>query len=342
MSTTDGRRLVTLADVAKKAGFSRSTASLVFQESPLVADVTRQRVLAAAADIGYVYNRRAAALRMQHTKTVGLLIPGVSNPFLAQLVDAVEVGLAPSGNRVLLANSLDDPERQTDLIRTLLENRVDGLLIVPALGSATDFIRPIQMQDLPHVLMTRRVPGVDSAYVGLNDRRGGRIAAEHLLEHGSRTIAYFGGPEVYTAAERLEGVRDALGRQDAVLDQRWTIKTKTTSAAGYAAAEALLAASTAPPDAIICHSDAIAFGMMHSFMEHGIRIGVDTRIIGFDDVDYARLWSPPLSSIAVSAPDMGRSAASMLISQIASGSPASLGAHIFEPALIRRESCGCA
>ena len=340
MTLTDGRSSVTLADVAKKAGFSRSTASLVFQESTLVADDTRARVRAAAEEIGYVYNRRAAALRMQRTNTIGLLIPGVSNPFFAQLVDAIEVGLTPSGNRVLLANSLDDPARQSDLIRTLLENRVDGLLVVPTVNSTPDFIRPVELQNLPHVLMTRQLPEIATSYVGLNDRRGGQLAARHLLEHGCTRIAYFGGPEVYTAVERLDGVHDELRRASAIFDAAWSVKTKTTSTAGYAAAQALLETHQ-PPDGIVCHSDAIAFGLMHALEEHGIRIGEDTRIIGFDDVEYARVWSPPLSSIAVSAPDMGAEAASMLLSQIVAGSYTPARSVIFDPVLSIRESCGC-
>jgi LacI family transcriptional regulator len=332
---------VTLADVARHAGFSRSTASLVFQESPLVADATRRAVLGSAAALGYVYNRRAAALRTQRSETIGLLIPGLVNPFFAALVQAVEEELAPSGYTVLLGNTLEAPKRQEALIRTLLENRVDGLLIVPAIGSEPGMVGPLERLGIPHVLVTRRVAGLGGDWVGSDDDAGGALVATHLLEHGCRRLAYFGGPtEVYARATRHAAFDRTVKAAGAGIDEHWSRPTATSSSAGYDATVDLLA-EREPPDGIACHSDAIAFGVMRALRDAGVDVGTRMRVIGFDDVEHARAWSPSLTSVSVSSGEMGRAAARMLLGRLERRDTAAVQrTAVFTPVLKVRESCG--
>jgi LacI family transcriptional regulator len=337
----DSRRRVTLADVAQHAGFSRSTASLVFQESPLVARDTRETVLSSAEALGYVYDRRAAALRTRRSDTVGLLIPGLVNPFFAALVQAIEEELAPVGLTVLLANSLESPARQEALVTTFLEYRVDGLLIVPAIGSTPSVVTSLDRLGVPHVLLTRKVAGVNADWVGSDDHRGGAIAAEHLLEHGCRRLAYVGGPpEVYARATRHTGFLETVRAADAEFVAEWSEGTATSSSAGYEAARQLLAAGR-PPEGLACHSDAIAFGVMRALRDAGARVGEDVRVVGYDDVEHARSWAPSLSSISVSSEAMGRAAARLLTERIGSSdTSAAPRTTVFAPLLRARESCG--
>lgn len=305
-----------------------------------MASSTRERVLAAARELGYVYNRRAAGLRMQRSNTIGLLIAGLANPFFADLTEAIEAELGPLGYTLLLGNTLDDLHRQQALIRTLLEFRVDGLLIVPANGSSADIVEPLAALSTPHVILTRRIDGSGSPYVGSDDRTAGRIAAAHLQQHGCRRIAYFGGPEnASTRAERQEGVMAECERSGVEFDLAWTVRTTTSSTAGHEAAAELLAAGVSPPDGIVVHSDAIAFGLMRTLGDEGLRIGDDVRVIGFDDVEHARDWSPALSTISANAARMAHVAVRMLLDRIADNSlPADV--RIFQPELRVRESCG--
>lgn len=335
-----GERAATLEDVARAAGYSRSTASLVFQGSPLVAASTRERVLAAAEQLRYVYNRRAAGLRMQRSSTIGLLVAGFANPFFADLTEAIEEELGPSGYTLLLGNTLDDPQVQERLMRTLLEYRIDGLLIVPANGSRADVAAPLAALGTPHVVLTRRLGDDAAPYVGLDDRSAGRLAAQHLHEHGCRRIAYFGGPEnASTRAERQEGVMAECARAGIEFDEAWSTRTATSSTAGHVAAKERLEAGIAPPDGIVVHSDAIAFGLMRTLRDAGVRVGEDVRVIGFDDVEHARYWSPALTTISVNARRMGKVAVRMLLERIAhAGTPSEV--QIFEPELQIRESCG--
>lgn len=337
----DGSR-VTLADVARRAGFSRSTASLVFQESPLVASSTREAVLTAAAGLGYVYDRRAAALRTRRSHTVGLLIPGLGNPFFAALVQAVEERLGPAGFTVLLANTLEAPERQDAVIQTLVEYRVDGLLVVPAIGSDGGMLSSLGRLRVPHVLMTRHVDGVEGDWVGSDDRRGGAMAAEHLTAHGCRTVAYLGGPPaVFTRAERRDGFLEVVRGSGSAFDEAWSVGTATSSSAGYEVVRALLSAGQAPPEGLACHSDAIAFGVMRALQDGGVVVGSGTRVIGYDDVEHARAWSPSLSSISVSSEEMGRAAAGLLLRAMSrEGVGEEPRTVVLEPLLRPRESCG--
>lgn len=331
---------ITLMDVANKAGFSRSTASLVFQESPLVAESTRRRVLDAAQELGYVYNRGAASLRMQRSHTVGLLIPGLSNPFFADLVEAVEEEFGPLRYTVLLGNTLDDPVRQDALIRTLLEHRIDGLLVVPAIGSTSKFLEPLERLGVPHLVLTRHVNGVQAPYVGSNDRLAGRLAAEHLFSHGVQEIAYFGGPaDVYTRVDRLSGVSEATEKAGAKLNKHWSVHTPTSSTAGFEITQQLLQEHR-PPDGIVCHSDAIAFGLMRALKDKGMDVGRDVRVVGFDDVEHAKNWSPSLTSVSVASKRMGVEATRMLVSLMSDSSDLSAPDAIFKPELQIRESCG--
>lgn len=332
------QRAATLADVAREAGFSKSTASLVFQDSPLPAAATRQAILDAAARLGYVYNRRAASLRSQRSNTIGMVVGALANPFFSELVEAVEEELAPAGFTVLLGTTLEDLRQQATLIQTLLEYRIDGLLIVPAHGSTPEFARPLEQMGLPHVVLTRKYDGLRSPYVGLDDAAAGRLGGEHLIGQGSRTLAYLGGPPgVYTRDERLRGFRAAVAGAGRLIDERWCAPTKTSSGAGYEAAEALLAAGP-PPDAILCHSDAIAYGLMHALADHGFVVGSDVRVVGFDNLELSKHSSPSLTSISVEAREMGKAAVEMLLRQMNGESAGE--AVVFAPRLEVRESCG--
>jgi LacI family transcriptional regulator len=334
------RRRITLADVASHAGVSRSTASLVWQNGAHVAPETRRRVLASAKKLGYVYHRGAASLRTRHSHTIGVLITGLENPFFADLTEGVEDEMRPAGYVVLLASTFDDLQRQDVLVRTMLEQQVDGLLLIPAIDSGMDLAEPLQRLGIPYVLATRHLAGISGSYVGPDDRAGGRLAAEHLVRHGVGNVAYFGGGERGTARiDRLAGVREILADTGISENHTWTVPSETSSTDGYAVAAALVGRHD-PPDAVICHSDAIAFGLMRALQDRGVLPGRDCRVIGFDDVEHARAWSPALTSVSAAPRSMGRRAARMLLDRIADPSTPDESV-VLHPKLALRESCGC-
>lgn len=335
-----GQRAVTLAEVAASVGLSRSTASLVFRGSPAIPEPTRSLVMDAAERLGYVYNRRAAALRLRRTNTLGLITPGQANPFFGGLTAEIERLSRLDGYTLLLGNTLESPEREVELIRTFMELRIDGLLVVPVIGSTPSALRPLAALGIPTVVLTRRMEPLTTAYVGSDDRLGGRRAAEHLVAHGCSRVAYFGGPSgVFTHVDRLAGVRGVLQERGAILDEDWSAHSETTSEAGYDLARRLLEHS-APPPGLICHSDAIALGAVRALQEAGYAIGEQVRVVGFDDVDHARFWTPALTTVRVDVTAMAGAALRALSAQLEPSAPTPEVAAL-PPRLMVRESCGC-
>jgi LacI family transcriptional regulator len=329
---------LTLGDVAKHAGYSASTASFVFQNNPVVAASTREKILASAKELGYVYNRRAASIRRERSDSVGVIVGGFSNPFFGQLTEAVERALSPEYT-LIIGNSLDDTERQGRLISRFLESRVDGLIIVPSLSStANDLESPIDL-GVPTILMTRYLPGVAAPYFGIQDRKAGRDAATHLLAHGVESIAYFGGPaDLFIRVARKEGVSDVALGAGIEFDELWSASTRVSSTDAYSTAKELLKTNNYP-QAVVCHTDSIAIGLMRALHEHGVVVGQDIRLIGFDDIE-APFTVPALTSVSVDAREMGRLAADSLLKMMQNPSD-EIGPSLFlEPKLVLRESCG--
>jgi LacI family transcriptional regulator len=193
----------TLMDVARHCGVSRATVSLVLNDSPLVADQTAKRVRQAMSELGYVYNRAAAALRTQRSDAVGVVMTQITNPYFAEFAAGLQDVLTESGTVPLLAVSGEDRELQHRLVTSLVERAVDGIVLIPAHGT-----KAADLPDLlgtPLVLMARRLPDVDVDYVGAENREGGYAAAEHLYSHGCRKITFVGGYLDASAREERAG-----------------------------------------------------------------------------------------------------------------------------------------
>lgn len=332
-------RTVTLIDVAERAGVSRATASLVIRGTGRVSEATRQRVRDAMSDLGYVYNRGAASLRRQSADTVGVVITNVANPFFGELLRGLESELTRSSLSCLIVNTGQDPAAQTAAVDELREHRVAGVAIVPASGSTPGLVDQLRHSQLPHVFMTRYVKGAPTHYVGADDTSGGYLATRHLLDHGAATLAYLGGPAaVQSRWDRLDGVRRALTEHGADRDALTDLPGLSNGEGGLATAGQLLEAG-ALPDALICHSDLVAFGAFRALRR--ARCHRLPRIVGYDDIPTASLWEPPLTSISTNADALGKLAAQNLLQQFGGGKGREILRTVTEPELVVRESCGC-
>lgn len=335
-----GKSRVTLADVAADAKVSRATVSLVLRESPLVADSTRARVRASMDRLGYVYHRGAASLRSRRSHTVGLLVTEVSNPFFAELTVGVEAALAEAGIVVLLGHNYESPAKQQELLRVMQEYGADGLLITPAHRTTAEDLRPLVTARVPHLLVVRYVDGHPAPYVGVDNVRGARAAADHLLDHGARKLAFVGGPEHSSAwSDRKRGMEDALAARRRTLSPAMTVPTPATRQGGFDAALALMKGRSRP-DAMVCYNDVVAFGVLLACDQLGIRVGEDVRVIGFDDVAEAAMQHPALTTVSMRPRELGERAAGLLMRHIArpDGPPET---DVSVPSLVLRDSCGC-
>jgi len=339
-SNRRGAKRITLSDVAAHAGVSRATASLVIRNSPLVADDTRERVQAALHKLGYVYNQGAASLRTQRSRTVGLVITDITNPFFAELTLGIDQHLNAADYVALLGNTGDSPTKQESLLATMHQHGVDGLLLCPAQDTQATTIQRLWTWRVPFVLVVRYLVGIEADYVGTDNALGAKLAVEHLLAHGHQRIAFVGGPANSSARrDRLAGYRSALAAWDRPFDASLLIACSPTRSEGYRAIQELLTLSD-PPTAALCYSDVVAFGAMLGLRSMGRTIGADFAVIGFDDIDEAALWSPALTTVSSVPAEVGAEAARLLIERTANPNNAPRQI-ILQPRLVIRASCGC-
>jgi len=307
---------ITIMDVAAASGVSRATVSLVLRDEPRVSAETRQRVLDTIERLGYVYDRRAANMRTQRSMTVGLVVTDVRNPFFAELAMSLEEALDAAGYSMLQAYSLDDREREARLLGVMVEQRVDGVILLPAKDTtAADLQQRLVAGGMPHVLIARRVVNHDADYVGVDNVRAGKLLGEHFGAEGLRTVAFLGGPRSTARGDRLRGLRAGLGNHGVTLDAKASIQTSASRGGGLEALERLLAAGPAP-DAIACYSDNVALGVVSGLRAAGIEPGRDVAVGGFDDIPESSLQHPGLTSVATHPERVGAEAARLLLERI--------------------------
>ena len=334
---------VTLMDVARHCGVSRATVSLVLNDSPLVAEKTRDRVRQAMTELGYVYNRAAASLRTQHSDAIGVVLTNITNPYFAEFATGLQDVLTSSGTVPLLAVSNEDRDLQYRLIKSLVERNVDGIVLVPAHGTTPDNLP--NLLGTPLVLLARRLQGMDVDYVGAQNRDGGYAAAEHLYSHGCRRIAFVGGfTDSSAREERASGVAAFLNDHGLTLDADHSVVCEPARPQAREAAMGLLTKNHGLDgpnvDGIVCFSDVVAFGVLDAIADTGRSIGSEVRVIGFDDVHDAGLNRPSLSSVAVPARETGRRAAQLVLERAAGSTEATVREE-FPTKLEPRETCGC-
>jgi len=334
---------VTLMDVARHCGVSRATVSLVLNDSPLVAEKTRDRVRQAMTELGYVYNRAAASLRTQHSDAIGVVLTNITNPYFAEFAAGLQDVLTSSGTVPLLAVSNEDRDLQYRLIKSLVERNVDGIVLVPAHGTTPDNLP--NLLGTPLVLLARRLQGMDVDYVGAQNRDGGYAAAEHLYSHGCRRIAFVGGfTDSSAREERASGVAAFLNDHGMTLDADHSVVCEPARPQAREAAMGLLTKNHGLDgpnvDGIVCFSDVVAFGVLDAIADTDRSIGSEVRVIGFDDVHDAGLNRPSLSSVAVPARETGRRAAQLVLERAAGSTEATVREE-FPTKLEPRETCGC-
>ncbi|MGN9847349.1 LacI family DNA-binding transcriptional regulator [Nonomuraea sp. H19] len=302
--------------MAADSGVSRATVSLVLRDSPQIAEATKQRVRESMVRLGYVYNRRAADMRNQQSRTLGLVVTTVRNPYFAELMMSIEQVAHHAGYTLLQGYSLDETARQRKLLETMAEHRIDGLILLPAHGSRPeDLLETVGAAGIPHVLVARSIPGYPTDYVGADNIVSGRLIGEHLAAINVGSVAFAGGPAESTArSDRLSGLRQALRTAGIPV-------VKDLPLAHQNGADLVAAVlSGGRPDAIVAYSDMYAFGLVNGLRAHGVEPGRDVAVASFDDVPDAAVQQPGLTSAAGFPDRVGAEAARLLVDR--AGDPA--------------------
>ena len=334
---------VTVLDVARHSGVSKSTVSLVLQDSPLVKDSTREKVQRSAEELGYVYNRAAASLRKTRSGTIGLVVTTVKNYFFAEAVSGVEGYFAsgePTGHKtVFLGQHFEDPERLHAIVRSMLESRVDGLIVVPTIHGVLDADFRSLVQGVPTVYLSRR-PSFPGAYVGPDNYHAGYAAARHLVDHGHRQVVLLGGVKGSSAFdERVAGssaaARDTMGQ---TVDFRY-FEFSPSREGGYQAMIELISSGETIPG-IVAYNDLVATGVMSAATENNLVAGRDFAVVGVDNIEESRFTHPPLTTVDTHPGEIGIAAATGL-ARLIGGAEAERESVVLPNELLIRNSCGC-
>jgi LacI family transcriptional regulator len=311
-------RRPTIIDVAREAGVSKSTVSLVLQNSPTVREETRQQVRQAMARIGYVYNRAAANMRMSNAGLIGIVINDLRNPFFTEFATSLQMALSARGYSAVLANTDEDPELQAQVLSAMIEHGVSAMVISPAYGGDSEPFDILARAGTPTMQVLRMVdPRTDLFPFAAPDyAKGSKLATDHVIEAGSRRIAFVGGLEGRAVtSERMSGYLLALehaGREPLVLTGR------ATRTFGREAAHRL-AAEYPEVDGVIAFNDQVAIGILSGCAEIGRQVGNELKIVGFDDIEDAALTWPPLSSVRCDVEGFGRWIAETVLAWLEDG-----------------------
>jgi LacI family transcriptional regulator len=292
----EGTVAVTIRDVAERAGVSVATASRVLTGSRNVSPVLAERVNTAARALGYRHNAVASALRRGRTNTVGMIVPEIGNPFFPSIVEAVERRLQESGRDLFLCDAQQDVTIERHRARALADRQVDGLIIVPVSATESRATLVEAVQRTPVVQVDRYVEEYPADWVGVNDELGVGLAVEHVVALGARRIAFVSASlDSSSAQQRYAGFERVVKRHGLPSD---TPRLLGTFRAEWGRSAALQMLAEEPfPDAVVCGNDEIAIGLLGEFRRSRIRVPEDVLVTGFDDIRFAQLADPPLTTV---------------------------------------------
>jgi len=326
-----------IKEVAHHAGVSVGTVSNVLNRPSIVAPTTRQRVQESIRALGFVRNEAARHLRAGRSRTVGLVVLDVANPFFTDLAQGAEELAYEHDTVVMLCNSAADPVREGHHLDQLEQQRVLGILITP-FESNNPSLRSLTAKGIPVVLVDRAANGGHCS-VSVDDRLGGRLAGEHLIERGHRRIAFIGGPlRVQQVADRLVGVTNAVEAASGVVLETVEVEGMKPADGREVGERIARRPRRSRPTAVFCANDLLALGFLQAMAAEGLRVPQDMAIVGYDDIAFAATAAVPLSSVRQPAALLGRTAIELLQEEVEAADRHRHRQVIFQPDLVVRES----
>lgn len=329
----------TIVDVALRSGVSTATVSRVLSGVGGARPVTRERVLAAARELDYRPSGVARALKLRTTRTIGLLVTDIGNPFFPQIVRAVEDEAHRRGYGLVLCNAGDDPDRELASLDLLVDRRVDGLIVASARATRRHSGR-LASVPMPVVLVNADAPAAGLPAIGTAHRHGARAAAEHLLALGHRRLGHVTAPHDRAAAAtaRRLGVTDAM-RAAGLDPASLALVEGDEHVAGGTRAMTELLDRPEPPTGVVCYNDLTAIGALRAVELAGLRVPEDLSVVGFDDIEMAAWTHPPLTTVRQRTEEQARWAVDRLAAAIL-GDESIPAAKRLEPTLVVRASTG--
>ncbi|GAA1294248.1 LacI family DNA-binding transcriptional regulator [Pseudonocardia aurantiaca] len=330
---------VTIREVAARVGVSTATVSRALSGAKRVSPAVVEQVRQAAEELGYSANGIASALRRSRTDTVGMVVPSITNPFFTSLVEGVEHALQDSGRQLFLCSSRSDPALEAQRLRSLVARQVDGIVISPVHGTESTGAVSWAAGELPLVQVDRYVTGVESDWVGVDDDAALRLLLEHLAERGVRTAAFVSSELTSSSTElRVAGFQEHSARLGIGLAPGGMLLGEYSIEWGREAMQRLLAGPSLP-DAVTCADDLIALGVLQTCAAGGVRVPDDLLVTGFDDIPFAALSDPPLTTVRQPQVEIAAEAVRLLADAERAGERP-LSRLALQPSLVVRASTG--
>jgi len=332
--------VASVRDVAQVAGVSLGTVSNVLNTPAKVSAKTVAKVQAAIDQLGFVRNDAARQLRAGKSRSIGLVVLDVRNPFFTDLARGAEAAASEHSMSVLLANSDETPERELSMLALFEEQRVHGVLVTPISDNLEPLIKA-RDRGTPIVLVDRKSRDQNFSSVSVDDVAGGELAVKHLIEIGRKRIAFAGGPmSIQQVSDRLAGAKNACANASDVSLEVLPCKSLSVLEGREVGAEILSRSANERPDAVFAANDLVAIGIMQACLaSEDIRIPRDLALVGYDDIDFAATAIVALTSIRQPTHEMGARAVELLMQEADHQTGKQKITHFeFEPELVVRDS----
>lgn len=334
--------MVGIKDVARQARVSVGTVSNVINRPETVAEETRERVLAAISQLGYVRSESARQLRMGQSRIIALLVLDMANPFFVEVASGAERVAREAGLGVMLCNSAQSPSEEAEYLSLFAEQRVRGVLVTPADDTGRN-LREFSRHGIPFLHVDRDLPSREGCSVSVDDVAGGSLAMRHLVDQGHGDgggLVFVSGPlRLLQCRDRLSGARQALRAAGRDEDALRVVEAERLDVAAGRDAGARLLGMSPRPTGVFCANDLLALGVLQALFSAGVRVPGDVALVGYDDIEFASAAAVPLTSVRQPALRMGRTAAELLIEE--TGERAGAHRHrsiVLQPELVVRDS----
>ena len=329
----------TIYDIAKELNITAATVSRALNNNPKISDTTRELVLKTASKMNYEQNKLAQALKSGKSYNVGVIVPRIDSNFFGSTIRGIEEELNPYGYHVIICQTHEDPQRESENIETLLNAQVDGILVSTTSNSKKESFQSILKKNIPLIFFDRRKDMNGVSAVIINDFEGSYNATKHLIDQGCSRIAHLAGDfnlEIFR--ERYNGYKQALIDHGIDINEDYVIKTKSNRHEGIKATKALLKLQP-PPDAIFSSGDFAALGAIQELRKQKIKIPEDFCVVGFSNEPFTKFMELPISTVNQSPLAMGKMAAKVFLEQTTNSDNIKMEKKVvLQPELIVRKS----
>lgn len=307
----------TIKDLAKELNLSASTVSRALRDHPDISPLTKKRVISLANKLDYHPDSIAQSLQTQKTKTIGVIVPEIKQPFFASVINGIEELAYSAGYTIIVCQSNETYDREVLYTRTLVSHRVAGLLV--SLSQTTqnlDHFKALQRRGVPIVFFDRVNDDIKASKVVVDDYNGAFAAVDHLIKSGYKRIAHLAGPKNLSISKyRLKGYKDALKQGNRPYNEELVVYGGLDDTDGVVGFQKLLSLEILP-DAVFAVNDPVATGAFLTIKEHGLKIPDDIALVGFSNTNVSSLLDPPLTTVEQPTYEIGKTAVQLLLEQI--------------------------